>query len=225
MRASKRFLILAMLVGVGAVAASAFAATLPFTGDGNTVAGCYSSGGALKVRTPAEPNCPKGFAPIQWGVTGPAGASGAAGAAGPAGTAGPAGPQGLQGPQGPAGASAVLTVQNAHVLNEEDDFERTIVGLTDLPAGSYIFWTTLHSDFYATSGSLLDADMHCYSYLNEINVDRFGTLEENERTTDVIALTIPAGSSYIVKCRLIVPNEPRTLARVRITAMQVGSIN
>jgi hypothetical protein len=58
-----------MLAAIGsglAIAAGAAGVTLPFTGDGNTVAGCYSSGGALKLRTPSEPTCPKGFTGIEW---------------------------------------------------------------------------------------------------------------------------------------------------------------
>jgi len=38
--------------------------TLPLSGDGNTIQGCYSSGGALKVLTPSQPTCPDGFTPI-----------------------------------------------------------------------------------------------------------------------------------------------------------------
>jgi hypothetical protein len=76
------------IAAIGCGLAMAAGATLPFTGDGDTIAGCYSSGGALKVRTPSEPTCPKGYEPISWGVTGPQG---------------PSGPQGAQGPQGPQG--------------------------------------------------------------------------------------------------------------------------
>lgn len=65
-------------------------AALPFSGaNDNTISGCYSTGGNLKVLTPSEPTCPKGYTPIQWNVSGPQGLQG---------------PQGPQGPPGPAGA-------------------------------------------------------------------------------------------------------------------------
>jgi hypothetical protein len=55
--------------------------SLPFSGDGNTINGCYSSGGALKVLTPSAPTCPSGYVPIHWNVTGPKGDTGATGPA------------------------------------------------------------------------------------------------------------------------------------------------
>ena len=71
--------------GVGAAVAAGV--SLPFSGDGNTIDGCYSPGGALKVLTPAQSSCPAGFTPIQWNV------------AGPQGQAGPPGPKGDPGPE------------------------------------------------------------------------------------------------------------------------------
>ena len=46
----------AAAIGCGLALAAGVA--LPFTGDGNTIAGCYSAGGALKLRTASEPTCP-----------------------------------------------------------------------------------------------------------------------------------------------------------------------
>lgn len=74
----RRTLVLAA-TGVAAITCCgiAFAAVaLPFSGDGNTINGCYSSKGTLTVLTPDEPTCPKKSEPIQWNVTGPAGAPG-----------------------------------------------------------------------------------------------------------------------------------------------------
>lgn len=68
-------------VGGGGIAA-AVGVTLPFSGDGNTINGCYSPGGQLKVLTPHKSTCPGGMTPIQWDVTGPQG------------PVGPTGPQG-----------------------------------------------------------------------------------------------------------------------------------
>jgi hypothetical protein len=81
---SKRFLLVAgLVVVVGAAAGVAIAAvTLPFSGDGNTINGCYSSGGALKVLTPSNPTCPGGYTPITWNQTGPKGDTGATGVLG-----------------------------------------------------------------------------------------------------------------------------------------------
>lgn len=70
--------------GGGGIAAAA-GVTLPFSGDGNTINGCYSPGGQLKLLTPVQSTCPHGMTPIQWNVTGPQG---------PAGPTGPTGPKG-----------------------------------------------------------------------------------------------------------------------------------
>jgi hypothetical protein len=98
--ASRRRLTVAAAVlaaAVGAGIASAVGVTLPFSDDGNTINGCYSSGGALKLLTPNEPTCPKGYVPIRWNQTGPQG---------------PAGPQGTTGAQGqPASLDTLTTVQ------------------------------------------------------------------------------------------------------------------
>ena len=93
----------AAAIGCGLALAAGVA--LPFTGDGNTIAGCYSAGGALTLRTASEPTCPKGYLPIEWNATGPRGAQGPQGPTGPMGATGAAGPEG---PQGPAGTIASL---------------------------------------------------------------------------------------------------------------------
>lgn len=86
------------LVTIGAgtgIAAAAGVVTLPFSGDGTTINGCYSPGGQLKVLTTKQTTCPGGMTPIHWNVTGPQGVQG------------PTGPQGLQGVQGPTGPQGV----------------------------------------------------------------------------------------------------------------------
>lgn len=80
----RRTLVLAA-AGVAAVACCGVAiaaVTLPFSGDGNTIDGCYTPKGTLTVLTPEEPSCPKKAEPIQWNVAGPPGAPGADGADG-----------------------------------------------------------------------------------------------------------------------------------------------
>src|SRR5436853_103594 len=40
-------------VSCGVAIAAGVSVSLPFSGDGNTINGCYSSGGALKIKTPS----------------------------------------------------------------------------------------------------------------------------------------------------------------------------
>ncbi|MGC8465653.1 MAG: hypothetical protein ACP5O0_06955 [Acidimicrobiales bacterium] len=90
----------AMLVVLGTgtgIAAAAGVVTLPFSGNGNIINGCYSPGGQLKVLTEHQTTCPNGMTPIHWNVVGPQGPTG------PQGATGPTGPQGATGPQGPTG--------------------------------------------------------------------------------------------------------------------------
>ena len=42
---------------------------MPFSGDGNTIDGCYSNVGALKLLTPSQPRCTDGMTPIHWNAT------------------------------------------------------------------------------------------------------------------------------------------------------------
>ncbi len=81
--------LLTIVAGTG-IAAAAGVVTLPFSGNGSTINGCYSPGGQLKVLTTIRATCPNGMTPINWDVTGPQG---------------PVGPQGPQGIAGPAGTN------------------------------------------------------------------------------------------------------------------------
>jgi hypothetical protein len=109
--------------GAGVAAAVAAGVSLPFSGDGNTINGCYSAGGALKVLTPTQPTCPAGYIPIQWNVTGPAGPQG------------PQGPQGPPGPKGDPGSTPTLSVHR--VLGPEVTIPAgTVRGLTATCSGS-----------------------------------------------------------------------------------------
>jgi hypothetical protein len=58
------------------------AVTLPFSGDGNTINGCYNDKGKLVLLTPTSSQCAKKYHSIQWNVTGPQGAPGSPGAPG-----------------------------------------------------------------------------------------------------------------------------------------------
>jgi hypothetical protein len=80
----RRTLVLAV-AGVAAVACCGIAlaaGALPFSEDGNTINGCYSSKGTVVLLTPDSPTCPNKYEPIQWSVTGPPGADGVDGADG-----------------------------------------------------------------------------------------------------------------------------------------------
>jgi hypothetical protein len=123
-----------------AVAGVAYAA-LPYSGaNDKTVEACYSTGGNVKVLTPAEPTCPKGYTPIEWNVTGPQGLQGLQG------PQGERGPQGPEGPQGPAGASAT----NPAYTNYGDGLRSIGEGLVGqvasltLPPGSYTLMANAH---------------------------------------------------------------------------------
>ena len=117
---------------LGAGVAVADGVTLPFSGDGNTINGCYSSGGALKVLTPSAPTCPRGYTPIQWNQTGPQGAQGTQGPAGPQGPIGP------QGPAGPSGASTMWAVSNSGVRGVLNNTSGQVFESFTLPAGNYV---------------------------------------------------------------------------------------
>jgi hypothetical protein len=111
------------LLVTGAGVAVASGVTLPFSGDGNTINGCYASGGTLRVLTPAQPLCPDGFSPIHWNVTGPRG---------------PQGPQGAQGQQGPAGtAGDVYTTYGERSTPSGNLFDVDTIAYLVLPPGTY----------------------------------------------------------------------------------------
>lgn len=134
-------------VALGTGIAVAAGATLPFSGDGNAINGCYSSGGALKVLTPSEPTCPSGYTSITWNQTGPKGPPGPTGPQGPAGPQGPQGDTGPTGPAGPAGTSdAFIASNNAAVGIIDDSPTRHEVVHLDLPAGNYAL--TAKSEMY-----------------------------------------------------------------------------
>ena len=118
------------LLGATAGIAAASGVSLPFSSDGTTINGCYSTGGQLKVLTPKQTTCPAGMTPIQWNVTGPAGAQGPAGPVGPTGATGPQGPVGPVGPAGPTGPTGATGPQGPAGTN-------VAAGQT-CPSGEYV---------------------------------------------------------------------------------------
>jgi len=194
------------------------AVTLPFTGDGNTIAGCYSSGGALKVRTPAEPTCPKGYTPLEWGVTGQQGAQG---------------PQGPQGPAGPAGAAGHgYIAENARRITAEHEGTQELVGLSELPAGNYLVWFTayINDAFQGLDGGdtnflrcILNAggvdDVSVLSVMDEESAGSF----DRGALSAVTAVTLPANGALLVRCGKRLGDPP--LAHGRIVALRIGGLN
>src|SRR5947209_8487574 len=90
---SRRLLAMAgtvvVVIAVCGGVAWATGVTLPFSGDGNTINGCYNpSDGTLRLLTPKAPTCAKSQTPIAWSQTGPAGIDGTNGADGQPGLSG-----------------------------------------------------------------------------------------------------------------------------------------
>jgi hypothetical protein len=100
-----RKLLLAVTVVMATVAGVGIAAAQ--VGD-ETVDACYDRSGALRLQL--DDQCPRGWTPVAWSVTGPHGPAGLQGPAGEAGAEGPAGPAG---PQGPAGFSGFVQVHES----------------------------------------------------------------------------------------------------------------
>ncbi len=186
------------VIGTGAAWASGV--TLPFSGDGNTINGCYSSGGALKVLTPSSPTCPSGYVPIQWNQTGPQGPQGPAGPQGPQGPQGPAGPAGPQGdtgatgatgpagPAGPAGTSdAYIASNNGEVGISDDGLQHELTSLV-LPADNYAL-TAKASMVNGGNGPTYDCFLNAPSgTLDEAQTE--GTTGQTDVTTISLAATV-----------------------------------
>lgn len=214
--------IVIVLVGSAAVAFGA----LPFSSDNTTINGCYSIGGSLKVLTPSEPICPKGYSPIQWNVTGPQGPQGVQG---PSGLQGPAGPMG---PEGPAGASEVLFTGGGHVIDRTGP--QVLASLTDMPEGNYHVSATVSNFVYIPPGGhpfedAQQAQLACRINLNGQSID-LGSfvgdswyVDELSSATEVLAVPVPAMSTLQVACGLSVGDD-RSLGAARITALKVNTI-
>ena len=214
--------IVILLVGSAAVAFGA----LPFSSDNTTINGCYSSGGALKVLTPSEPTCPKGYSPIQWNVTGPQGPQGVQG------PSGPQGPPGPTGPEGPAGASEVFFAGGGHVVDRTG--LQVLASLTDMPAGNYHVSATVSNFVYTPpGGSPVEdgqiAQLACRINLNGQSIDLGSFVGDNwyvdefSSATEVLAVPVPAASTLQVACGLSVGDD-HSLGAARITALKVNTI-
>lgn len=238
----KRFGLLLLATVALSVAGVAYA-TIPDTSG--VIHGCFKAGagdddgghgkGALRViDTDKGETCKNSELALDWNQTGPQGPQGIQGPQGPQGPQGEIGPQGLQGatgaqgpqgipgPQGPAGPSQVYFAQSAP--NFVGDEWEDLVGLSGLPAGKYVFTTQISNIWdHVQSGD----DLECTIQLNGTHVSlhvALGVLmlvEPAETHTDVVPLTVPANSTFIVQCI----SDDKTIAGGRVIALRVGAIN
>jgi hypothetical protein len=189
---------LAIVVTAGTGIAIAAGVTLPFSGDGNTINGCYSSGGALKVLTPSTPTCPDGFTPITWNQTGPQGPQGPTGDTGPQGPGGPTGPRGPQGdtgaagpagPAGPGGTSDAFIASNINFVGIIDDFpNRHELTHLDLPSGNY----ALTAKAVVADGDH-EAGYECFLSAPSGDLDQ----AEAGTSPDIVGATLPLDASTV----------------------------
>jgi hypothetical protein len=117
-------------IAVAAVAAIVTGAGVASAvGEDNTVKACYDRGGSLKLQIGDE--CPRGWTPVQWNVTGPQGLTGEPGQDGADGEPGP------PGPPGPAGTTEVSVVRLDFHNVAGPSFIVRFLSL-ELPAGTYL---------------------------------------------------------------------------------------
>jgi Collagen triple helix repeat (20 copies) len=151
-RMLRRSVVLAVVAAVLAAAAGVAYAQIP--DGGGVIHGCYAkSGGALRVIDGSVTNCKSTETSLNWnqmgpqGPVGPQGPMGPTGPTGPAGPTGPQGPKGDTGPQGPAGANGVshgYYATNTYTVNDQG--LHLVVGLSDLPAGTYAIFVTVTNE-------------------------------------------------------------------------------
>jgi hypothetical protein len=203
--------------------------------DGNKVfsACMLKNVGTIRLIDPSLPgnslitHCTALEAPLTWNQVGQPGPPGQQGTQGPQ---GPQGPQGAQGLPGAAGTSQAYFAQNSHVVETSDDVHpQQVVGLSGLPAGKYLFWTTIANNVYVSGGKGYYDDIYCTIKVNGQDVASSGVhMQYSPTSTDVVALTVPANTSFIVDCYLFDEgplSDGKTLAWGRVTALPVGAIN
>lgn len=201
---------------VGALAGIASAAIPSANG---TLVGCYAKkSGALRLTEPSK-KCAKTEKRTSWNLKGQAGAPGAAGIAGAPGAKGDKGDKGDQGAKGDTGPSnGYIRVANA--LTPVPDTNAEILQIGNLPAGSYVFNVTGdYSD--GAGGGVLD----CAVKVDTATWGRSTIEVEASRRTNVAmtgAVTLDAPASLTLQCDD--NNGDESLAYVRMTAIQVGSL-
>jgi hypothetical protein len=221
---------LAILVCCGGIALAA-GATLPFSGDGNTINGCYNSGGALKVLTPSVPNCSAGYSAIHWNVTGPTGEKGDQGATGATGGTGPTGGTGVTGATGANGRDGAPGIPGAPGPSdayEASDFgslislhneTRTIISEA-VPAGSYVVLAKLK--VWVPQNTAIG---RCVMRVGGVAID--DTLDMAVDTDGIWslqgAITTPGGNA-IVECNES-SDQILNIQLIVLTAIKVGALH
>jgi len=190
----RRGVVLAAVAVIATVGGVAYASIPDSSG---VIHGCYDSGGNLKVVQTVP--CPKRYTPLAWsqaGPTGPAGPAGPSGATGPAGPQGPKGDTGPQGPAGPTGSSHGYWASNIYTVNYIDGYH-IVVGLSDLPAGTYAIFANLRND------GPDDAD--CQFLENSSTISMASPYERPLRTDDATNLTgvVTTGGSDVVDVQCV----------------------
>ncbi len=144
---------------------------------------------------------------------------------------GPQGPKGDIGPQGPAGADGLShAYYDTNTLTVNDGFKQRVVGLSSLPAGTYLVWATARS----VSGSdtaLCQLDDNTSALDNSsapINNADSATPIEDSKTTSFTGVVTVAGTDVLgVNCI----SEPGTVTQnestiaAAITAVKLDSLN
>jgi hypothetical protein len=139
-----------VLAVVGAALAAGGVAYASIPDSSGVIHGCYLPGiGLLRVYDPQSAifhKCGPKEKQLDWNQVGPAGPAGPSGLSGAAGPTGPQGPKGDTGPQGPAGADGLSHGYYATNTYTVDNISmQIVVGLSDLPAGTYAVFATLRN--------------------------------------------------------------------------------
>jgi hypothetical protein len=198
---------LAVVGALGVGMAAAGVVSLPFSGDGNTINGCYSSGGALKVLTPSQPTCPDGFAPIHWNVTGPPGAPGADGAAGP------------PGPPGGGGSNGYFYADNDHAIALRQFATNDVAVLWMAPEERYLVTGT------TTVWNRMDhaVDVSCGITADQAPFETT-TVGAGQRAAITVVSSTPVGLAAL-DCATFQESTPDVVATAaEMTAVSVASI-
>jgi Collagen triple helix repeat (20 copies) len=169
------------------------------------------------------------WSPLNWNRVGPQGpavpqgATGPAGSAGSTGATGPQGPKGDTGPQGPAGADGLshgYYATNSYTV--DDQSKHLVIGLSDLPAGTYAVFATVHRP-------LEDDEAFCELDKNgsPISDADWNHLLEQFRATTFTGVIATGGSDVAgVECESALGfTTNQTLVAGSITALKLDALN
>ena len=139
-----------------------------------------------------------------------------------------------KGDTGPAGSNHVYWASNSLEVEQEDDLiYHPIVGLSGLPAGWYVFATTIQSAILFGQGIVHDGDtanLQCITQLNggDIQIGNVDTVRvfvpQTSNLSDTYVLDLPDNSSVIIGCR-VYSGGSKALAVGHMTAFPVGQVN